>query len=784
METFCKSDVRNFFKQNFTFEPEKDWNLPSDDVIFKDPLWVFPTLQESKTRLNRTKSLLDDKGEEWREHTARINKTKLVINYIRKEIRPELLTQAWCIFYEILSNYDLIPNEIDNFKSLHLCEAPGAFISALNCYLCNDDRRIHWKWYANTLNPYYEDLNIKNVISDDRLIFPTLKYWYFGEDNTGDIRNPNFPKNLQKYIGSEGAFHLVTADGSIDCTDNPSEQEIMVSELQFAEMIVALHNLSHGGSFVLKKFTFFESISICKMYFLNCIFKEIHVFKPCTSKSGNSEVFVICLGYDGIDKLGSYLEKLNQNYKSFKDNAMFPFESIPKSFMAQMVKCSNLFVDLQTKTINENLRLFSRPFSDYKAKLEEVQEMCAEEYLERCDIHQGLVIHRLESFKEQIVTSSHDKDHRNGKLLTFQVLHETFENLVVSKSMLSPDILNIERRLDVCVPKDEKRKLDNQEHDNIPKDKKRKLDAQEYGIMPKYEDRRLHDQEWYFIPKKVVEAMKGNVDRNWLLTGKKVHRIQNSKFCNPMLIDLWNKISYRDEINIQNHMPTSHYYWDIDLADLLLKGSKEVADKFCIISMYLKEKELDNDSTLIKLKRVFNKCYNCDFSTVQNDEVKLPQENRIIYINSICWVESLNQELKIKQDFTEVLCKAIKIMKDGNSLIICIQSLLTRYMAGIIFMLLSLFEKYQCLLPDDEAPAFCGQMWILKNFRKSPYTSRVIDYLESIIHFKAPEGMEILETVPVETLCGNEFYEYLLDLNNNNIQRRLSSLISVEKQKL
>ncbi|GIY31586.1 cap-specific mRNA [Caerostris darwini] len=502
METFCKSDVRNFFKQNFTFEPEKDWNLPSDNVIFKDPLWVFPTLQESKTHLNRTKSLLDDKGEKWREHTARINKTKLVINYIRKEIRPELLTQAWCKFYEILSNYDLIPKEIDNFKSLHLCEAPGAFISALNCYLCYYHHRIHWEWKANTLNPYYEDLNIKNVISDDRLIFPTLEHWYFGKDNTGDIRNPNYPKNLQEHIGSKGAFHLVTADGSIDCTDDPSEQETIVSELQFAEMIVALHNLSYGGSFVLKKFTFFESISICKMYFLNCIFKKIHVFKPCTSKSGNSEVYVICLGYDGIDKLGSYLEKLNQNYKSFKDKAMFPLESIPKSFTAQMVKCSNRFVDLQTKTINENLRLFSIPFSDYEVKLEEVQEMCAEEYLERCDIHRGLFILRLYSFKEQIVTNSYDKHHRNGKMLRFQVLGETFKNLVKSKSMLWKDIiLDIERRLDelVCAPK--KRKLDDKEHGIIPKDEKRKLDDQEYDIVPKDKKRKLDDQEHGVIPK-------------------------------------------------------------------------------------------------------------------------------------------------------------------------------------------------------------------------------------------------------------------------------------------
>ncbi|GIX74293.1 cap-specific mRNA [Caerostris extrusa] len=94
------------------------------------------------------------------------------------------------------------------------------------------------------------------------------------------------------------------------------------------------------------------------------------------------------------------------------------------------------------------------PLSDYEAELEEVQEMCAEEYLERCHIHRGLFIRRLYSSQKQIATNSYDKHHRNGKILRFQVLGETHENLVKSKSMSWPDtILDIKRRLDVCVPK-------------------------------------------------------------------------------------------------------------------------------------------------------------------------------------------------------------------------------------------------------------------------------------------------------------------------------------------
>jgi cap2 methyltransferase len=49
-----------------------------------------------------------------------------------------------------------------------------------------------------------------------------------------------------------------------------------------------------GGHFVLKMFTLFESESVCALYLLRTLFKDLDVFKPATSKEGNSEVYVIC----------------------------------------------------------------------------------------------------------------------------------------------------------------------------------------------------------------------------------------------------------------------------------------------------------------------------------------------------------------------------------------------------------------------------------------------------------------------------------------------------------
>ena len=73
----------------------------------------------------------------------------------REASRPEMLTQAWCKFTECVNRYDLVEGSALN--SVHLCEAPGAFVAALNHHIQSRcDGSFEWGWVANTLNPYYE----------------------------------------------------------------------------------------------------------------------------------------------------------------------------------------------------------------------------------------------------------------------------------------------------------------------------------------------------------------------------------------------------------------------------------------------------------------------------------------------------------------------------------------------------------------------------------------------------------------------------------------------------
>jgi 23S rRNA U2552 (ribose-2'-O)-methylase RlmE/FtsJ len=153
---------------------------------------------------------------------------------------------------------------------------------------------------AVSLNPFYEGNDLGAMIDDDRLIIETRPHWMFGIDNSGDIRQGDNIRSFWQRAREDGCAPcaLVTGDGSIDCNDNPGEQEAVTAQLHYCELIAALGLLKPGGNLVLKAFTLYEHSSICMLRLMASCFDRLLVVKPATSKSGNSETcvfFQFCL---------------------------------------------------------------------------------------------------------------------------------------------------------------------------------------------------------------------------------------------------------------------------------------------------------------------------------------------------------------------------------------------------------------------------------------------------------------------------------------------------------
>ncbi|XP_041974252.1 cap-specific mRNA (nucleoside-2'-O-)-methyltransferase 2 [Aricia agestis] len=359
-----EDELTELFNKKYKFEKNYEWELPKQETWFTVPPWKVRSLETLKSRLNFHKSQLNDFSiEEWSSHTRRRNPAGEVGWKIRCVINPEFLTQAWTKFYECASTYNIIPRDAvtsKNMVSLHLCEAPGAFITSLNHFLKQNHRDIQWKWMANTLNPYYEGNSPSNMISDDRFMFHTLDNWDFGVDNTGNLMSWENSQAIIRRAKSLGEVLLVTADGSIDCLQRPDAQEELTSPLHYCEIITALQALSPGGTLIFKLFTIFENSTVCLLYLLNHLFKEVNIYKPATSRQGNSEVYAVCLQYQDRVNLDMFIPVLKNSYGTdmYSQRALFPLELIPESFLKQIEECALYFCSLQCKVINNNLQAY------------------------------------------------------------------------------------------------------------------------------------------------------------------------------------------------------------------------------------------------------------------------------------------------------------------------------------------------------------------------------------------------------------------------------------------
>ncbi len=119
---------------------------------------------------------------------------------------------------------------------------------------------LSWDWVGCTRNPYFEGNNSVTkggaMVEDDGFMNETPENWFFGicasRTINGDMRLPHNISATWERAAKMGQVLLVTADGSIDCSASPSDQEELVAQLHYCEAVAAIGALAVGGAFVLK----------------------------------------------------------------------------------------------------------------------------------------------------------------------------------------------------------------------------------------------------------------------------------------------------------------------------------------------------------------------------------------------------------------------------------------------------------------------------------------------------------------------------------------------------
>ncbi|NXG51711.1 CMTR2 methyltransferase, partial [Psilopogon haemacephalus] len=735
------SEIEKLFAKKFTYtKPDnEDWQLPDPSAAFTSPHKPFDSLLALKASLNEVKNQLSDKNlEEWHQHTSFTNKAGKIIPGVRKAANAELCTQAWCKFHEILGTFPLLPAEAleeGELNSVHLCEAPGAFVASLNHYLKSRRSPCRWRWVANTLNPYHEANDSLTMIADDRLIANTLPRWYFGPDDTGDVMGLKHLTGLRGLVGGMGAVHLVTADGSFDCQGNPGEQEALVSPLHYCEAVTALTVLGSGGSFVLKVFTLFEHCSANLLFLLCSAFEEVHVFKPATSKAGNSEAYVVCLRYLGRESVHLLLAKMMQNFGAeMLDKALFPQQALPESFLKVHEECCLFFHRWQVETISENIRLFQRMEEEEEAKLNQLRD-CALEFF-------------LQKFRLKAIP-------RSSWLVRKPQAGCSLNAKWVGQRNKSFSTYNERKLLEALTWNDKVAK----------------------GYFNHWAEEHSLNSAGKVC---VLEGSSVNLECSlWhVLEGRRLPVVKCSPFCDGQVLGHLNE-ALRD---LAGDGPEGRAVLPTCSSCQVLPGELILAE---VSELTRSHQEVLGQSLGDRFKcLVVDFPSPCDGRSQPGVEVERLGSGGLLAASFSLLYDG---EPQYQRQLLGCLLRCLARLAVGDALVLPILSCLTRVTAGLLFVLRCSFASIAFACPTSCQPLGSGTTLLCVGYRGLPvpvldYLQHLHDLMSSSLDRDSPQ--QVLQFVPMEVLLQGELLEFLWDLNVAVAKRQLHLVMQAKRQQV
>tara|TARA_B100000989_G_C19452824_1_gene432567 strand:- start:85 stop:1011 length:927 start_codon:yes stop_codon:yes gene_type:complete len=294
--------------------------------------------------------------------------------------------------WEILHNYGFFTQEQQKepINIVNIAEGPGGFIEALVNYRYKYFRQID-NINAITLKSLTKEIPGWDKAQSFLRENPNIKINY-GEDGTGNIYKLENILNFSKEIKNKADF--ITADGGFDFSSDFNEQEKQSLHIIFCEIVLAITCQNLGGTFICKFFDLYSKTSIKLIYLLKCLYNEVIIDKPVTSRPANSEKYIICKDFLGIDS--NYLSKLHIVIKSWdileaNNNTILDIfngrDSVPDEFIEKILEFGTQHFNLQKINIDKTLDLIhNKPNLTKLNNLLDHQVRCACKWCEKYNV--------------------------------------------------------------------------------------------------------------------------------------------------------------------------------------------------------------------------------------------------------------------------------------------------------------------------------------------------------------------------------------------------------------
>lgn len=321
------------------------------------------------TSLNKIKNEIPEMGKKvWDKWSRLINPFEKIkeINRDNKDHHDNKIdSRAYYKIYEIIKYFSIIDKSLKNVKrSFHFCEAPGGFIQ------CMVDIYPDITYYAQSL--YTTDIKVYKHIN------PNI--WIRDGDGTGNLyKHENIDAIAKRFENIADKFDFITADGGFDVSIDPNKQEQYHLHLITCEIFGAIKIQAPGGTFVCKIFDTVTKPTCQLIMFLAKHYERVFIYKPRTSRFSNSEKYIVCNRFIGIDTESmTFIDNILKNWKEKKFCKDFGI-TLSDEFTEQLFDYNKFIINNQIDFIEESLRAPKFNFEQISA-LEAKQNKRANEF--------------------------------------------------------------------------------------------------------------------------------------------------------------------------------------------------------------------------------------------------------------------------------------------------------------------------------------------------------------------------------------------------------------------
>lgn len=297
-------------------------------------------LKFSKSKIDLYKTV--EQKKRWSKFTKLMNLYENIL-YIEPK---EKISRAYYKLIEINHKYNLFTGK--ETLTGHICEAPGGFIEA-TCDIVKNPKHI---WIG-------QSKNTNSCIFSKKL--PKNGNILWGPDKSGNIYKNETIDEFSKE--SRKQCQVITADGGFDVSENYYIQEQMSFRLIFCQFVTAIKSLKIGGNFVCKIFDMFTIPTIQLLALSKKFFNELFIFKPLASRPCNSERYLICKNFSGVNK--GTLETLQIIIKKWPHN-LFMVNlglKVPTKLVSTIKNLNNELVGQQIEHLEETHKYASQTCS-------------------------------------------------------------------------------------------------------------------------------------------------------------------------------------------------------------------------------------------------------------------------------------------------------------------------------------------------------------------------------------------------------------------------------------